>query len=89
MKFKTRWTNPLQVILGVAQVANIAMPFLSPRGQAIAAGVVGLAQVVIHTEQAYKNPDGTPARTQWTPESRQMNPNANPNYYREGIGQKD
>jgi hypothetical protein len=67
MKFKTKWTNPAQMLMSVVQIVNLTSPFLPPKGQIIAGATLSVAQVILHAMQAVKNPDGTPAETPFDP----------------------
>jgi len=48
MKFKLTWHLVLQILMGVVQVGNLLMPQVSGHYQAVVAGVVAVAQALLH-----------------------------------------
>ena len=56
------WNVFSQIILGAGQVANLVMPALSGKNQALVAGGIAAVQLAVSAVAHSKNPDGTPAK---------------------------
>jgi hypothetical protein len=63
---KFSWHMLAQGIAVAAQAFNAYGAFLPPKWQALAAGLLGGAQLIAGAVAHFRNPDGTPAATPYT-----------------------